>query len=659
MATREEALAELYNRGLLNEQQSAAVEELGRRGSLDLGKPAAPEQTDFRQQAMSELAEEVGPLQAFLIGAGKGMTDIGRGVGLVEPAGEIEKESIGALKEERPYTTGAGEIAGQAAPFLIPGTAAGRVAALPARALASGIVGGAEGAIIQRGTGGTGIEGAGMGAAVGMGAELLFPVLGRLGRKVYQRVTGRVPKGAMLDAAGQPTAELQEALDTSGMTFDDLTQDAAEVISKQQGVVPEQVVRKEFLEAQGIEPTKAQITRNAADFQAQQEAAKTSSRVRDALEAQEAALTTRFDQKVLETGGKAYSPTASVVDKVVDKATTLDQEISDLYKQARESAPGSEIVALKKLVDQVKRYRPSNRKTGGNISAIIGELQDKGVLDKKMKLAKNVTVEQAEEVRQYMNMLYDPQNGFGNMVLRELKNSLDDDVFKGAGGDLFGKARTSKANFEKELNRAKISKFDSRKQNLVRDILENKIDPDQMVDKVVFGKTWRPNDLKQLQDYIGIGSEWNDLKAEVLEKIKINSFIGPEDASGFKALSRHKLENTLNKIGDKKLKIIFNNEEYKFLQDMMKVSKLREPVRGTALGKGPSAQAIKSLEQRLKNLPVIGSLVDFVDLDVQGRMAIKAKPEKVKVPYLSRKPQLLPAATAAGIATAVTDTEER
>ena len=59
------------------------------------------------------------------------------------------------------------------------------------------------------------------------------------------------------------------------------------------------------------------------------------------------------------------------------------------------------------------------------------------------------------------------------------------------------------------------------------------------------------------------------------------------------------------------------------------MSKIREPVRGTALGRGPSAQAIARLEQKLKDLPVIGSLVNFINLDAQGRAVIKAKPERV------------------------------
>jgi len=58
------------------------------------------------------------------------------------------------------------------------------------------------------------------------------------------------------------------------------------------------------------------------------------------------------------------------------------------------------------------------------------------------------------------------------------------------------------------------------------------------------------------------------------------------------------------------------------------VSKLREPVRGTALGKGPSAQAIQSLENRARGLPLVGGLVDFIDFDSAGKVVVRSNPAR-------------------------------
>mgnify|MGYP000633726395 FL=1 len=364
-----------------------------------------------------------------------------------------------------------------------------------------------------------------------------------------------------------------------------------------------------------------------------------------------------FNNAILETGGRSTSPTSSVVDSLTEKASKLDQEIGDLYSAARQAAPDDKNISFDKLTKKLKELLPADRRAGGNISAILGDMQSKGILNQKNKVIGRVGVEFAEDLRKLTNELYDNANPFGNMLLRQVKNDLDDDVFRAAGKDFFKKGRQAKVAFEKELSRAKISKFDLRKDNLVRDVLENKIDPDQMVDKVVFGKRWRADDLKQLKDYISTDDAgkkaFDDMRAEVMQKIKDKAFIGPVDDAGFQALSRDKLEKAVNSIGKKKLSILLSKSEQKFLRDMMEVASLREPVRGTALGRGPSAQAIGKLEQRLKNLPILGSLVDFINLDAQGRAVLKAKPTPI-----AARGTISPAARQAAIAPAVAITQQ-
>ena len=273
MPTKEEALAELYARGKLTEGQQLAVKELVRRGRLILpeGNQNNTGSDTVRKESMAELAKEIGPLQAFLIGTGKGFYNVGRGLGLVDPAGQTETEAMAALKEERPYTAGAGEIVGEASPFLIPGMGASNIASLPLRALASGVLGGVEGGVISKGVGSDVTAGAGMGAGIAVGAEILFPVLGKLGRKIFQRVTGRMPAGAVLDAAGKPTPELKEALDAAGMSFDDLTDDAVELITKQKPrAKPEQVSRAALFTEEGIPATRGEITKDYGQLATEQ-----------------------------------------------------------------------------------------------------------------------------------------------------------------------------------------------------------------------------------------------------------------------------------------------------------------------------------------------------------------------------------------------------
>jgi len=580
--------------------------------------------------------ESITPIEAGFIGAGRGLTTIGRAVGIADKETASQKARFQELKETRPVSTTIGEIAGESAPFLVPATGAAALTGRAAQVAGTAALGALEGGLIARGKGediGKQFLSAGIGGTVAGALELAIPVIGRIGGKAVRRVLGKAPDGAVIDAAGNPSDELLDALSETGQTFDDIVKEAQDELSKQ-AIDPKQAARKAFLKSQGVDPTKAQITRNAADFQAQQEAAKTSGKVRDALEKQEAYLTSRFDNAILETGGDAARPTSTVVDSLTEKATKLDQEIGDLYAAARKAIPEDKNIKFDSLTNTLRQLAPADRRAGGNISAIVGDMKAKGILDDNMKVVGRVSVETAEDLRKLTNELFDVKNPYGNGLLRQVKDKLDDDVFKAAGNDFFKAARKSKSNFEKELSRAKISKFDSRKDNLVRDILENKIDPDQMVDKVVFGKRWRPDDLQQLKKYISTDEAgkkaFNDMRAEVMNSIKEKSFIGSVDDAGFQALSRDKLQKAVSSIGDKKLNILFDAKERKFLNDMLQVSKLREPVRGTALGRGPSAQAIGRIEGALKTNPLFRAILDTVSFDAQGRAVLRAKPTPVK-----------------------------
>lgn len=610
------------------EQVSGALEFIGREQAISGEVPR------LVQEARAAGGEQITPTEAALIGAGRGFTTLGRAVGLADPEMPGEREAFGRLEKQFPVATTVGEVAGESAPFLIPGLGVAGLTARTAQVAGSVGLGATEAGLIARGRGEDieqQISTAGLGGAVAGALDLALPVIGRIGGALVRRVLGKEATGPVVDAAGKPTAELQQALDASGMSIDDINQEAQKILAQAPpSAAPEQAVRKAILEAEGLTPTKAQVTRNAADFQAQQEAAKTSGRVREALETQDAILTSRFNQAVLETGGQIETPTSTVTDALVGKATVLDDEVSRLYKSAREAAPGEKNVKAVRLVHQLRQSAGKNTASGGAIEAVVGELKSRGVLDPGGKLVGKIDVETAEEVRKLMNQLYDPQNSFRNGLLRELKDTLDDDVFSAAGKDVFDQGRSAKAAFEKELSRAKISKFDSRKANLVRDVLENKISPDSFTDDVVFSKKWRSEDLKQLKDYISTNPDgakaFDDMRADTLSKIQAKAFVGPEDAAGNRALSRAALEAQFKKIGTAKMDVLFTKKERQFLKSMMNIAKLREPVRGTALGKGPSAQAIAQLEKKLADLPVIGNLVQFIDVDVQGRAALKGKP---------------------------------
>ena len=167
-------------------------------------------------------------LTAGLVGAGRGLTTVARGLGLAEPEEQVVTEQFEQLKEASPVATTVGEIAGEAAPFLIPGAgAAGRVGqlGLAGRAAATGALGAAESGIIARGQGADSLQQLGAalaGGSVGAGLELVLPRAARIARGLFRQRKGRAPTGQLIDAEGNPTEELNQFLAESGESFEDI-----------------------------------------------------------------------------------------------------------------------------------------------------------------------------------------------------------------------------------------------------------------------------------------------------------------------------------------------------------------------------------------------------------------------------------------------------
>ena len=77
------------------------------------------------------------------------------------------------------------------------------------------------------------------------------------------------------------------------------------------------------------------------------------------------------------------------------------------------------------------------------------------------------------------------------------------------------------------------------------------------------------------------------------------------EVAGQGALSRAAMEKIMGRFGSNKLKVLFNPEELGFLNSMLKISKIREPVRMTQQGRGPSAQAVERLAQAMERMPLV------------------------------------------------------
>lgn len=369
----------------------------------ELLSPRLTEQraTESRQKILDEMNAELSTVDRFLVGAGRGLTNVARGVGLAEQEDPATRQAFKGLAEES-IVAQAGEIVGEASPFLLaaplagPGlaTSVGGRVLIPAatRALpkvaAAGTLGALEGGILTRGRGGSNVEAVGGTVAGGVLAgtiETMLPVLGRMGRAVFDKL-GRKPKGPLLTPDGAPTRELQAALEETGTTFEDLTSRAFATVNKP-GVDPAQAVRAARFKSQGIPSTAGDITQDFGQQTAEQRIlSQAGTAAGDPLRQVKLQQSEAFKAKVSElvdTLGVPEDTGDSLKAALTSRKRTLKAQKNKLYEEVA-ATPGINDIPF--ITDEIAKALPSpqelrrlSRIAGGQVAATRDLMVEFGV----------------------------------------------------------------------------------------------------------------------------------------------------------------------------------------------------------------------------------------------------------------------------------------
>lgn len=441
---------------------------------------AAPKESRFK-----DIAADVGTGESLAISAGKGLYDIGRGIGLVDDASQTEKEAFAELERQKPVTTFVGETLGQAAPFAVPSLAVGAIPSTAGRVAGSTLLGATEGGIIADAEGQEFIEGAGIGGVVAGTAEAIFPVLGRLSRKTFNSLTGRTPKGALVDAKGNPTSEMQDALDRAGLTWEDMKVSAQDMImSQQQGVSPEEAARMARFEQIGAPYTKGQITKDFAQRKKEQALLESEEAIASDLREiglkQSDAIRNELSG-VVDNLGVSGDTGSALKDALSSRKKMLKEDKNALYKKLGEEAQQLESVPVMtegifnalpdaRLQRRVSKLAPSQYESLKDLLVEYGVDQSPEAVEDAM--AQGIKPEMLglsnfEEFRQDLNRIASSDiSGSISMIIDPLKKALDDEIniasnaLEGAGGDiaqLAKDARIANTIYKTEFDEAKIT----------------------------------------------------------------------------------------------------------------------------------------------------------------------------------------------------------
>ena len=635
-----------------------------------------------RQRLINELNADMSTFDKFLVGAGRGLKTIGRGLGIADQEDEATKRAFKSLADDS-LAAQAGEIVGQSAPFIAaaPLSGAGLVTSTAGRSLipaaqstlgriaGTGILGAAEGGVISSGLGGSAddvVTGAGVGGAIGAGMELVIPAIGKLASKIYQKL-GRSPRGPLLDANGAPTPEFEQALADSGTTFEDLTNEAFATVNKQ-NIEPVQAARKARFESLDIPSTAGDITQ---DFKQQakeqrllsQAASESGEPLRQLKLNQSEAFKSRVNE-LIDSLGIPDEAGDNIKDALMGRKSLIRSEKNQFYQEAFDKSPelaGVPIVPdtiIESMADNAQKRRIS-RLSPTQTNALDDLLVEFG-LDASQEAVEafdgQITPLSAgnfEDFRQALNQIErSDQSGAIKVLTGPIKNALDaetaliDDAIKRSGItdsavlDLFKAARDRTKTLKTEFSPQSIAGrlIDVKRDGVTPVIEASKVSRSLLSQNAPIEELQRT--LSSLRKSGEKGARGiKDLQASVILNALNDALSAPSrKTSGIETIGGNQFAKSLNKFGDAKLKELFKGDE-KSLNRLLnlKQTALDMSPEAAATPKG-SAPVILDIMQRTGNLPGLAAIRDTINFVIKAgaddravRKAMDSSPKYRKV----------------------------
>lgn len=402
---------------------------------------------------------------------------------------------------------------------------------------------------------------------------------------------------------------------------DDLVKQAKKALKAGKTLDDDVVGRTGLIKKYGINPTKAQANRNATDWTKERELAK--------LDSTEGILTNKYvndddqlrqmlDDEIMATGGKKtddYAFNQELLKTAQDKIAQNKAKASEAYRLAQQSTNNNIDVDAVGFVDDVYGQfgKFASHQMPTEIKGLLQQIKDEGM-----------TMGESEDLVKFINNAYQGtiNNGQPTMythALKQIRETLEKwqqkalDNASSASDGLWGNARSIH-----KQNRALIESMP-----LLKDA-EKGVEPDKMFSKHIIGGNI--GQLRTTMDFLKAENPQlvADIKQSVLEYIAKNAI---NDTKGFSPAG---MKKALDRLGEPRLKSIFNDDELKRLTDLRLVGELlkQAPIEnsvnhshtastlanmfGTLIGNTPVLKVLKIMrEKRMAGKILNGaSLVD-------------------------------------------------
>lgn len=358
----------------------------------------------------------------------------------------------------------------------------------------------------------------------------------------------------------------------------------------------------------GVTPLRADITQSIDDFRAVQDAQKYSGKVADVRAQQEGQLLQAAEKAKQMTGGTAIEGRGTgeagarifnVMDNVVQQ---YDDAVGNAYRAAKELSPIGKNIKPEGLASVVRQnmWKDKTAGAGGVPSAMRNLMKELGIIGKGFEVQGKIDANTAERLRQELNAMYKSAPPDGRMIIKEMKDALDDDVISVVGDNVFKEARQSKIAYHKLIEREK-GKRDVTRGSFVEDIVYGKIPPEQIPSKLKTASYADKVKFKKflLEDAGDAGKEaWNDMRAQVVQDAIEKALAGSGKAEGgvrkFQGKKfRDNVYNSLSTSDMRQVDLFFNKDERQLIDDIGAVFEARLPQQQVYMGSGATGAAVE------------------------------------------------------------------
>jgi hypothetical protein len=370
-----------------------------------------------------------------------------------------------------------------------------------------------------------------------------------------------------------------------------------------------------------VELSKGQATRDLAQQQFEIETAKNLPKTvgKPLIEAQAKrndAILQNFDAYVDATGKETYGlrETGKVVDAaLVNQAKVAKDKINAAYTKARESGETQQPVDYTPLTAYIEKQTPTVRTK----LAPILDAVDEQVKVNDVGGTGQISLNNLEDVYQFINKNYDPTDAVANTHVRQMK-SIINQMTEGVGGENYQTARALRAKFGREFeNIGAIDKLLRTKKGTddravaFEDVFKHSILDGSRDDVASLGLTLKKGGAEGQQAWKELqGQTIQHLKDKVTQSVDVDSFGNP-------VVSPAKFKSAIREIDqDGKLDYIFGKSGAQEIRDLLETTiAVNAPLKGAANYSNSSSALIRALDKislsPIGKIPVLGTAIEY------------------------------------------------